>query len=63
MSLDLSTSYDLFKIVEVYRKAREGNKALEPAEKGIKIFGKKADSCLQHLLTELYYRPNRRTHQ
>ena len=59
MSRDLSSSYDFFKIAEVYRKAREGNKALEWAEKGIQLFGEKADSRLQDLLAELYHRRKR----
>jgi uncharacterized Zn finger protein len=58
-SRDLSSSYDFFKIAEVYQKAREGNKALEWAEKGIQIFGKKAGSRLQDLLAELYHRRKR----
>jgi len=59
MSRDLSSSYDFFKIAEVYRKARKGNKALEWAEKGIQLFGEKADSRLQDLLAELYHRRKR----
>lgn len=59
MSRDLSSSYDFFKIAEVYRKARKSNKALEWAEKGIQIFDKKADSRLQDLLAELYHRRKR----
>jgi uncharacterized Zn finger protein len=58
-SRDLSSSYNFFKIAEVYRKARKGNKALEWAEKGIQIFGEKADSRLQDLLAELYHRRKR----
>ena len=58
-SRDLSSNYDFFKIAEVYQKAREGNKALEWAEKGIQIFGEKADSRLQDLLAELYHRRKR----
>jgi uncharacterized Zn finger protein len=59
MSRDLSSSYDFLKIAEVYRKARKGNKALEWAEKGIQLFGEKADSRLQDLLAELYHRQKR----
>ncbi|GMQ83687.1 MAG: SWIM zinc finger family protein [Gammaproteobacteria bacterium] len=59
MSRDLSSSYDFFKIAEVYRKARKGNKAMEWAEKGIQLFGEKADSHLQDLLAELYHRRKR----
>ena len=59
MSRDLSSSFDFFKIAEVYRKARKGNKALEWAEKGIQLFGEKADSRLQDLLAELYHRRKR----
>ena len=59
MRRDLSTSYDFFRIAEVYRKARKGNKALEWAEKGVAAFGNKADSRLQDLLAELYLRRKR----
>ncbi len=58
-SRDLSSSYEFFKIAEVYRQARQGNKALEWAEKGIQIFGENADSRLQDLLAELYHRRKR----
>jgi uncharacterized Zn finger protein len=54
-SRDLSSSYNFFKIAEDYRKAHKGNKALEWAEKGIQLFGEKADSRLQDLLAELYH--------
>jgi uncharacterized Zn finger protein len=59
MSRDLSSSYNFFRIAEVYRKARKGNKALEWAEKGVAAFGNKADSRLQDLLAELYHRHKR----
>ena len=59
MSRDLSTSYDFFRIADVYRNARKGNKALEWAEKGVEAFGHKADSRLQDLLAELYHRCKR----
>ena len=59
MRRDLSTSYEFFKIAEVYRKARKGSKALEWAEKGVVAFGNKADSRLQDLLAELYHRRKR----
>ena len=59
MRRDLSTSYAFFRIAEVYRKARKGDKALEWAEKGIAAFGNKADRRLQNLLAELYHRRKR----
>ncbi|MCU7838981.1 MAG: SWIM zinc finger family protein [Candidatus Thiodiazotropha sp. (ex Troendleina suluensis)] len=56
---DLSSSYNYLEIAEIYRKARQGAKALEWAEKGIQIFGKESDSRLQDLLAELYHRRKR----
>ncbi|PUB90319.1 MAG: hypothetical protein DBP01_08175, partial [gamma proteobacterium symbiont of Ctena orbiculata] len=56
---DLSSSYSYLEIAEIYRKARQGAKALEWAEKGIQIFGKESDSRLQDLLAELYHRRKR----
>ncbi|MEN8179101.1 MAG: DUF6880 family protein [Pseudomonadota bacterium] len=56
---DLSSSYSYLEIAEIYRKARQGGKALEWAEKGIQIFGKEADSRLQDLLADLYHRRKR----
>jgi len=53
---DLSSSYSFLQIAETYRKARQGNKALEWAEKAIRIFGSETDARLQDLLAELYHR-------
>ncbi len=56
---DLSSSCSYLQIAEIYRKARQGAKALEWAEKGIQTFGKESDSRLQDLLAELYHRRKR----
>jgi uncharacterized Zn finger protein len=58
-SRDLSSSYEYFKIAEVYRQAHKGDEAFEWAEKGIQIFGEDADSRLQDLLADLYHRRKR----
>lgn len=56
---DLSSSHDFLEIAEIYRKARQGDKALEWAEKGIQTFGDKAGSGLQDILAGLYHRRKR----
>lgn len=56
---DLSSSYGYFEIAEIYRQARQPDKAMEWAEKGVKIFGNESDSRLQDLLAALYHRRKR----
>jgi uncharacterized Zn finger protein len=58
-SKDLSSSYDFLRIAETYQQARQGDKALEWAEKGIKAFGKNSDSRLQDFLADMYHRRKR----
>jgi len=58
-SRDLSSSYDFLEIAEISRKARQGEKALEWAEKGVRAFGKSTDSRLQDFLADLYHRRKR----
>ncbi|MEN8207257.1 MAG: DUF6880 family protein [Pseudomonadota bacterium] len=56
---DLSSSHDFLEIAEIYRKARQGDKALEWAEKGIQTFGDEVGSGLQDFLAGLYHRRKR----
>lgn len=56
---DLSSSYGYLEIAEIYRKARQTDKAMQWAEQGIQIFGSESDSRLQDLLAELYHRRKR----
>jgi uncharacterized Zn finger protein len=58
---DLSSSYGYLEIAEIYRKARQSNKAMQWAEQGVQIFGKESDTRLQDLLAQLYQR--RKRHQ
>ncbi len=56
---DLSSSFGYLEIAEIYRKARQPDKALAWAEQGLRTFGKASDSRLQDLLAELYHRRKR----
>jgi len=56
---NLSSGHGFLAIAELYRKARQGDKALEWAEQGIKAFGDKAGSGLQDFLADLYHRRKR----
>jgi hypothetical protein len=56
---DLSSGHLFLAIAEIYRKAHQGDKALEWAEQGIKAFGDKAGRGLQDFLADLYHRRKR----
>jgi uncharacterized Zn finger protein len=56
---DLSLSYYFLQIAEIYKSARQTDKALEWAEKGIDAFGANADSRLEEFLADLYHRRKR----
>ncbi|MCU7892859.1 MAG: SWIM zinc finger family protein [Candidatus Thiodiazotropha sp. (ex Ustalcina ferruginea)] len=58
-SKDLSSSSDFLRIAETYKQARQGDKALEWAEKGLKAFGKNSGSQLQDFLGDMYHRRKR----
>lgn len=59
MSRDLSHAYHYFRIAEECRKARQHDKALDWAERGIKAFPERTDSRLRDFLAEEYHRRKR----
>lgn len=56
MSRDLSHAYSYLKIAEVYREARQFDKALEWAEKGLKAFPVNTDARLREFTAGEYHR-------
>ena len=56
---DLSSSHDFLEIAQIYQKARQGDKALAWAEKGLKVFGDAARNDLRDFLADLYHRRKR----
>jgi uncharacterized Zn finger protein len=56
---NLSSGYDYLQISQVYREAKEHDKALEWAERGLKAFGKPADSRLREFAAQEYARLHR----
>jgi tetratricopeptide (TPR) repeat protein len=56
---DLSNAYTFLQIAEIYREARQADKALDWAERGIKAFPDRADSRLCEFLADEYHRRKR----
>jgi len=56
MSRDLSHAYGYLKISEVYREARQFDKALLWAEKGLQAFPERTDGRLREFAAEEYHR-------
>jgi hypothetical protein len=61
MSRDLSHAYSYLRIAEVYREARQHDKALLWAEKGLNAFSEGTDGRLREFAAEEYHR--RRRHE
>jgi len=59
MSKDLSSAYQFLEIAEVYRKASQRNKALEWAERGLKVFADSPDERLEDFVADEYHRRKR----
>jgi hypothetical protein len=56
---DLSNAYTFLQIAEIYRDAKQADKALEWAERGIKAFPDRTDSRLCEFLADEYHRRKR----
>ena len=56
---DLSCAYNYLQIAEIYREAKQYDRALEWAELGLKVFVEKPDSRLRDFLAEEYHRCGR----
>jgi uncharacterized Zn finger protein len=56
---DLSSSYAHLQIAEIYKEAKQPDRALEWAERGIRAFPKNPDPRLQDFLAEEYHRRKR----
>ena len=56
---DLSQAYTFLQIAEIYHEARQGDKALEWAERGTKAFPVWTDSRLREFLADEYHRRKR----
>ncbi len=56
---DLSNAYTFLQIAETYREARQADKALDWAERGIKAFPDRTDSRLCEFLADEYHRRKR----
>jgi uncharacterized Zn finger protein len=56
---DLSNAYTFLQIAEIYREAKQADKALAWAERGIKAFPNRIDSRLGEFLADEYHRRNR----
>ena len=56
---DLSNAYTYLQIAEIYHEAKEADKALEWAERGIKAFPDQIDSRLSEFLADEYHRRKR----
>ena len=56
---DLSNAYTFLQIAEIYREARQADKALDWAERGIKAFPDRTDSRLCEFLADEYHRRKR----
>lgn len=56
---DLSHAYGYLRIAETYWEAREFDRALEWAERGVKAFPQQTDSRLREFLAEEYHRRKR----
>ena len=58
-SRDLSEARDFLEIAEIYREAREFNKAMQWAERGLKAFPDQSNPRLRELLANEYHRRKR----
>jgi len=58
-SRNLSSAYTFLKIAEIYKNAREQEKALEWAEKGVAAFPERTDSRLRKFLAAEYHKRGR----
>ena len=56
---DLSNAYTFLQIAEIYREARQADKALDWAERGIKAFPDRTDTRLCEFLADEYHRRKR----
>jgi len=56
---DLSNAYTFLQIAEIYREAKQPDKALEWAERGVKVFPDRTDSRLREFLADEHHRRNR----
>ena len=56
---NLSSAWAFLQIAEIYRDAKQHDKALEWAERGIKAFPEKTDSRLREFLADEYHRRKR----
>lgn len=56
---DLSSAYTFLQIAEIYRDAKQHDKALDWAERGIKAFPDRTDSGLCEFLADEYHRRKR----
>lgn len=56
---DLSNAYTFLQIAEIYREAKQADKALEWAERGVKAFPNRTDSRLCEFLADEYHRRKR----
>ncbi len=56
---DLSHAFAYLEIAELYQKARQSDKALEWAERGVAAFPKETDSRLREFLADEYHRRRR----
>ncbi len=56
---DLSFAYSYLQIAEIYKKDGKAEKALEWAEKGMKVFPKRTDSRLREFLANEYHKRKR----
>ena len=56
---DLSNAYTFLQIAEIYREAKQADKALEWAERGVKAFSDRTDSRLCEFLADEYHRRKR----
>ncbi len=57
---DLSSPYHYLQIAEIYKGAKQSNKALEWAENGLKAFPDRPDNRLREFLAAEYHRRKRR---
>jgi uncharacterized Zn finger protein len=56
---DLSNAYNYLKIAEIYRDAKQADKALDWAERGVKAFPDRTDSRLREFLADEFHRRKR----
>ncbi|NIA07849.1 MAG: hypothetical protein GWP14_09510 [Actinobacteria bacterium] len=59
MSKDLSSAYQFLEIAEAYKDGGQRNKALEWAERGLKVFADEPDERLQNFVADEFHRRKR----